>query len=502
MYSYHVFYFPFKWEIRDKQFAVFSQAIALSNINPTLQSHWKSNYNPNGIEAERLYDEKNYYYKFVHPVLYDTGKTDTLIKHFEREEPKKGLCTYRIKTNRKDEIIEYNLKLDSINLNLYSTGVGMLSFYLQNNDYDDFEDILKINQYGRRLFPPFYDDLKFHSQISHGIYISGLSGMESRYNEDFSSYKPDMDWFPAKFIINLIEDLQPDLMATPVIDDRMFVNCWYQNKDLASRFYYRDEEIKRFDYSEREKKQAEKGKEFIYSADWYRYLYVDAGADPTCQNWDMRKQLIDETTYLRWQGAGSIYGITKYSFMLLTDSSDYATNVLSVHMQNVYSRMIELVLMQRATMLKFSDEVTKVSKLNDNNNSLVAQRVGSLYKEYIHFINQMYFPEVTTQDQGKELYDLLLKQFNSESRIKDLDEEISELHGYITLMIDNSRDIKASWLNIIAAIFLPPTLLSGFFGMNSFNDGFDLNHFAGQVALIIASTILTIIILKRKLWVK
>lgn len=502
MYSYHVFYFPFKWEIKNKQFATFSDSIDLTNIHLSPQSKWKTNYSPKGVEAERLYDEKNYYYKFVHPVLYDTGKPDSWVKHFERVEPIGGLCTYHIEIRINNKEYEYKLKLDSINLNLYSTGVGMLTFYLQNDDYESFDDILNINQYGRRIFPPFYDDLKFRSQISQCLHLEGLSGLNSRYYEDFASYTPEMDWKPAKFITNLIEDLQPDLAVTPVIDDRMFVNCWYQNKDLAKQFYYNEEDIKQLEDNVKEERQAIKGKEFVYSGDWYRYLYIDAGSEPTCMNLDMRKQLIDDTTYMRWQGAGSIYGITKYSFMMLTDASDYAINVLSVHMRNVYSRMIELVLMQRASMLKFSEEVTKVSRLNGRNDSFVAKRIGSLYKEYIHFINQMYFPEVTTQEQGKELYEILLKQFNSEERIKDLDEEISELHGYVTLLIDNSRNIKASWLNIIAAIFLPPTLLSGFFGMNPFNNGFDINHFGWQMAIIIVATVMTVIILKCKLWVK
>lgn len=188
--------------------------------------------------------------------------------------------------------------------------------------------------------------------------------------------------------------------------------------------------------------------------------------------------------------------------MLLADNGYYAENVLSVHMRTIYSRMVELVLVQRASMLKFSEEVTKVSHLKGNNNSLVAHRIGALYQEYIRFMNQIYFKEVTAQDQGIELYNLLLNQFDSKAQAKDLDDEIAELHGYISLMIDNSRNINSSWLNILAAIFLPPTVLSGFFGMNPFPEGNDLFHFGYQIGIIIISTLMTLLILKRKLWIK
>lgn len=44
-----------------------------------------------------------------------------------------------------------------MNINLYATGVGFLSFYLKNEDctQNSPEDILAINQYGRRIMPPF-----------------------------------------------------------------------------------------------------------------------------------------------------------------------------------------------------------------------------------------------------------------------------------------------------------------------------------------------------------
>ncbi|MCC8143955.1 MAG: hypothetical protein LUD02_02750 [Tannerellaceae bacterium] len=52
---------------------------------------------------------------------------DPLIAHFERKEPNnpQQQVTYCIKVKNKPE---YRLKVDAINLNLYATGVGILSF--------------------------------------------------------------------------------------------------------------------------------------------------------------------------------------------------------------------------------------------------------------------------------------------------------------------------------------------------------------------------------------
>lgn len=52
----------------------------------------------------------------------------------------------------------FSLKLDNICLHVFDTGVGVLSFNLSNYSYPDKEDILIINDYGRRIYPQFLID--------------------------------------------------------------------------------------------------------------------------------------------------------------------------------------------------------------------------------------------------------------------------------------------------------------------------------------------------------
>lgn len=495
--SYHVFYFPFKWKLKGESRKDFSRIIDLENIRPASCSRWKTNDAPGEEEQQQLYNEKNYFYKFVHPVLYDTHTPGSLVKHFEREEPQRtGGCRYRIVVKG----TTYELDLDAVNLNFYATGVGTLSFYLKNERYDKPEDILKINQYGRRVFPPFYADIQCKSETADSLSLTGLVGDPACYYEDFSGYaaakKP---WSPARFIRTLIADLQEDLEVTPVIDDRMFVNCWYENDDVAKQFYYKekDDEVLGLPKTALWQKQREKLEDFIYDEFWYKYLYVD-DQTLTCTDIGMRKALIDESTYTRWQYAGTLFGCTRYSLVLLTNVSWFPQNVLAEHMRTMYSRMIELVLVQRASMLKFSEEVTRVSSLKGSSRQDIAFRIGTLYKEYIRFINQMFFKDVTAQDQGIELYRMLMERFKSDAQIKDLDDEIGELHQYITLLIENSRNAQGAWLNLIATIFLPGALISGIFGMNPFGGDFNAVQFGIQCGVIAACTLIIGIILNRK----
>lgn len=142
---------PFQWKIKGYDDKKFSDQISLNHINFATGSNWERVIVPDvDNEISDLYNEKNYFYKFVYDALYDSGEENSLVRHYERAETKHGDVTYIIDCG----IAVYELKVTAINLNLYSTGVGILSFYLKNENYPEACDVLRINQVGRRLFPP------------------------------------------------------------------------------------------------------------------------------------------------------------------------------------------------------------------------------------------------------------------------------------------------------------------------------------------------------------
>ena len=500
-YSYHIFYFPFKWELPGEEKKLFSEQVDLKHIPITPYSMWErkqitpsekivSNSEQDQKEATELFAEQQYYFEFVHPVLYDVeDEANPIIAHFERREPKGGEVQYIIQHGQK----EYILHLDSINLNLYSTGVGIMSFYMSNRreDQKNESSVRDINQFGRRIMPPHCGEIRFgrRGMLAERISIKGLhNDVNQRYSDSYeysadgkSKFGLANKWQPAAFICNLIDDLSPGLKVTPVIDDRMLVNCWYGNNELSNEIKYNSEE-------------------FMNSPLWYKYVFVDSGDedwDVTCQNDEMKRDLINDSTYMRWQNFGTLYGITRYSMVILTDESDFSMDIVAIHMRTIYSRMFELGIIQRASMLRFSGEVTRVSALGQDN-KIIASRIGSIYKEYIRFVNQIYFRSVTAQDQGIEIYEKLLKQFNSKELITDLDDEIGELHQYITLLIEQKRNENSEWLNTLATIFLPATVIAGLFGMNSFRDSFEITDFMGQFLFIVVFSILIYCAIKKR----
>lgn len=506
-YSYHIFYFPFKWELRGDENKLFTEQTDLERIPLNAHSFWgQMQYNPEEKNAsmdevsiqerKELFGELQYYFDFVHPVLYDKkGEKNPIIFHFEREEPKSGNVEYHITVRDKENQIDrkYILQVDAINLNLYSTGVGILSFYLANRmeSQKDEYSVRDINQFGRRIMPPHSGefDANERSMLAKSIVITGLEGDAHRYL-DFFDYKildegPDSRglsdvWEPAVFIDSLIKDLSSEMEVAPVIDDRMLVNCWYGNDELSN-------EIKN-------------NEDFASSDFWYQYVFVDDKNNMTCQNEKMKQELLKKSTYGRWLSQGTLYGISRYSLLALTDRSWFALNILSMHMRTIYSRMFELIIIQRASVLRFSSEVTKVSCLSKGSRRQLAERISSLYKEYIRFVNQVYFQSVTAQDQGIEMYNMMMQQFLLPEKVKNLDDEIGELNQYVTLIIDQKRSENGEWLNKLAAYFLPATIMTGIFGMNPFDGG---NYWWGMFIqigfILVLSVILYHILINKKI---
>lgn len=486
-YSSHVFFFPFKWKLDNSKSGIFTDLTDLDSIEYCSPSCWERVQKAMTEEdATIMYNEKNYFYKFVHPILYDEVNNDRqLIRHFERKELKfqNSNVYYNIKI--RSRALPYRLRVDAMNLNVYDTGMGLLSFYLLNEDESQShpEDILAINQYGRRLMPPFYADIEYRGETAEYLNIEGLySSKGHKYHEDFNSYTPSYSWHVASFVQELIDDLASNISIEPIIDDRMFVLSWYKNNSLTNEFVTK--ELAHIDDSD-------------FSSFWYKFVFVDGGFE-TCQNNEMKKELLKKATYLRWQKSGSLYGISRYSMVLLTN--DTVPPYILTTFNTIYARMVELTIVQRATLLRFSDEITSVSSLSRKEVSSIFNHINSLYKEYIRFINQIYHRDVTAQDQGIELYAILQDYLKMEDRIKDLDHEFQELHEYVSLNEDRNRSQKATELNYLATFFLPATIITGFFGMNKLSDFCMDNGTHYQVILIIVGILATLgIIWNRKI---
>ncbi len=509
LYSHHIFLFPFKWDVLEKN--TLEETCFMDRTNLEKISEIMSNRNNFGdginwenfnfrIKRPRDYNEYTYFYDYVTSTLFDNEKAIN-----NADWGKKVILQYRLelennKSNYLINIVErspwekpripeitYELEIEDIIINFYQTGIGILSFHLSNYKYNKPEQILDINDFGRRIYPQYLNDTNRENPLQNvketilANHIS-LHLIQSK-NKDVIEVKDCFDNFCSgftnkepkeieripKFIKALLGEKFKDIelglqkgevKLTPIIDDRMFTICWYGNDQCANLLKEKQwiRELSRYEYNY-EKNEL-----------WNRFVFVDnrsSGLD----NQNFLNTLNIQHTYDRWVNAGTFYGISRYSFILLTNRSWFATNILLSHLQTMYFQLVMLVLLQRASLLRFSDEATKVrflegtKKVNDLKSRL--EYVEQLYEKYLHFVNKIFFREPTAQEQGIELYDMLLEKMRIEREVKDLDQELDEVHNYVSLIAQKKENEEIRTLTRLATIFLPATLVAGILGMNT-----------------------------------
>lgn len=458
--SKHIFLFPFRWgEDEDSD-----------NIEKKLiENNWKSiNF---AIEINSDYNQQIYFYKHIRDEIYPK-ENSSLFSCFEYNN---SYNIYKIKIKNKKN---HSLKIENISLKLYKKcRIGILSFKLANYDYHERKDILIINEYGRRIYPQYLPlDAVKDSFLAESITIE--KSEKDRVSEDFkkkykiqSIQKRENLFILPEFITPLLDPVFNNAeKIEPVIDDRMFTLCWYGN-DKA--------------FTEAKKKITEKTAS-LKNTFWYEYIFVD-GNECTCQSKQMLQKHISEHTYDRWVEHGTLYGVSRYSFMVLTKNKP--PDFIITHLETMYYEMIMLCLIQRASLISFRERIHNF--ISDKKRD--QKSVAGLYEDYVEFKNRIYAREVTAQEQGIELYDMIQSVMRIDQEVSSLDNDVKELYNFTRLLgIDKSTQQMES-INKIALVFAPLAIALGFFTLRGFQDSF-LNTITFWV-LCLLTIILTLLVI-------
>ncbi len=439
---------------------------------------------------DKMYNEYAYFYDYARDAIYNIeGDDDPISLYFE---PELGLRDAKFQI----DILNgnsYTLDMVGLSLRIFNTGIGILSIELENIDekQSNFGDILKINDFGRRIYPQFIKNpknpkLKFkkhpnidafkykpfdieyycikdsaneakNSFLANKITITGVNEEPKKFKKSIIEsflFKPNNDIVIGGHIMQLLgESFTQRKQETekyyiqPILDDRMFVISWHGSNVFSRQLV--DEN-------------------YTTNDNWYKYVFVD-GEDKTVFSPKMQTKLIKEATYDRWmnyQYGLTLYGISRYSFVCLSNDSDFSKNVLPLpHIKTMYFQMVTLLLATRASILRFSDEIAALA----SNKQLDTTKLNRLYQRYLTFYNRLYFKEVTHQDQGIELYDIARKQMNIDEHMEKLDKKFTKLFEFAELQSSNEGSESMDKLTIMGALFLPPSLLVALFSMGIYD---------------------------------
>ena len=475
LHSSHIFMFPFRFDWNEKGFnkeygfykeESISKRISLKNLHEKLTKNWDYK----AFKRTDDYNEYAYFYDYARDAIYNFNEKfdENAISYYY---DKDGLKGDSFELNIKGEV--YNLTIAGVSLRVFSTGVALLSLELNNYSRDSFSDILKINDFGRRIYPQFIKDGKVEATqeafLAKNIKIPTLE-VEENFERDIYD-----ETYIGKHIMKLLgndtftQEKQEvnKYYIQPSLDDRMFVISWYGNDELSA-----DLQIATEHYSQ--------------SDDWYKYAFVDNNF-ATVQNDEMKRELLRNATYDRWSNFKTLFGITRYSFAVLTESKkslekNNAEFIIN-HTNTMYFQMITLLLATRTSILRFSDEIAALASTE----TLDSEKLTKLYQRYLTFYNRLYFKEVTHQDQGIELYDMARKQMKIDEHMEKLDGKFTKLFEFAELQdrkrqetfekekleLEKKAEEKQSSamnnLTLMGAVFLPPSLMVALFSMGIFD---------------------------------
>ena len=468
LYSSHIFLFPFQWTQNDMMKT--ANSFNLSKIESHLDANYWEKYEFHfKIEDEiNTYNDFQYFYSAVRDVLnleqqLDNGMVNSLQFQY------KGIkvnSEYIIRIIENEDLV---LMIEDVTVNFYENGVGIFAFILNNYNEKDFDRILKINEYGRRIYPQFLgvsdnltDDTKYNF-LANEIELRNIESLQNKIIEDFSYYN-NIENIRTKGYFHLpnhiqsllgesfsgSDNIEAEIILSPIIDDRMFVISHFYNKELVNELSIYD--TKKEEYAYRT------------STKWYRYVFVD-DSNPTCKSKPMLKKQLTEHTYDRWIEDGQLYGVSRYSFVLLTIDKGFIRNVISKHIKTIYFEMVMLCLLQRAYVIYFGNEIARISKNIKHTDKDIAKNrddISFLSEEYIRFVNRIYFREITPQEQGIELYDMLQEHLRIEDHTKKLELEFAELNHLSEIIKTQESAKRNKLLQQLGAFFAVPAFILAF----------------------------------------
>lgn len=387
------------------------------------------------------YNTLNYFYPSAQKIIFNKSIVVNSIvvnykyKFGDAEETKKAKYIYSISTGKE----EYKLEIDNIRLKLYkSYEIGILIFetkYFPDDELsytEKFNNVLNINQYGRRIKPPFFaweDKGKYvcpEAPLDISIIKKNIYNVDVKEKQEYLVEKNDLEKdnvFKISAVINwLFGGGLNQVDFKPVIDDRMFVMSLIRSYEYSKKI-------------ENAYKNKNVYNDYFKKIGLYNYVFVDKAGDCSCQDDYMYENIMKKSVYSRWVNYGTFYGVSHHSFVGIIDE-DEGIDYIKDHFSTMYKEIVIMVLVQRTILISYNDATTKLSENFEKSSSKLKKNIetfnsiSDLQKKYVIFNNQFMNIEPTAQEQGIELYNMIRSALYVNEEKSEFENQLSQLHGY------------------------------------------------------------------------
>lgn len=285
---------------------------------------------------------------------------------------------------------------------------------------------LRFTQMARSIYQGFIT--REYDQPPPRFRVRGIPGCECRdgplirrtLTDQDTLFTSDLEVMLSYFFKITPGRSDPSLKLHSLHDERMFVNVSYC---LAGNPLLND--------------AGRKGYEALFSL----VTYVDARAkngfghlggyayDP-----GYTKQLLSDQRYDRWQALGSMYAYTDYSNAYLGFGGEFFYNIAPRHVHYNYQYMLILALFYRASLNHYSRRINDATIRMTGNGTHGFEDFQQIRSEFIRFTNVYWFQDVSSQLQGREIWELQVKGLKLQKEYNFINEEIQAADQFIQAM--------------------------------------------------------------------
>lgn len=472
-FSFHTFYFVFTYNETKKEFE-----------KGLVSKYWEELKNDSKEDALNNYQVHQYFYKHAREILGFAGEGSVSTNVYRSTLVQKNCSKISIHKPKGKELLE--VALDDIKLYSFDHQIGILSYETRfisenaKNWQDNVKEAKYINEYFRRIFPEYIAETKpeegsdkkenkkyFCGLQPTSIILTGLNNnveiIEENNDETYERYLEKKNSL-SPVVYKLFGEEEDNCKIRSVLDDRMFV-CSIICSSNYSKYLL----------EKREKKNKCKIKygyevDEIRSKDLYELIMIDQPDNCCAQDYMVRKYDFEKALYRRWIDYGTIHGVTNYSIICVTgDVQDVRDTVLNPFLR-LYTKMAMIVLLQRASLnsfnTKLSECVDKISEEEPSEESL--NDVSNLSMQFADFQGKYLMPEVTSQIQGIEIYNMLQRQLGIEKNEQNVQRQLNNVYKTLNAKLELSTKAEQEKTDKALAFLAVLAIVSAFTDAGAF----------------------------------
>lgn len=190
--------------------------------------------------------------------------------------------------------------------------------------------------------------------------------------------------------------------------------------------------------------------------------------DYYCYDAEFIKDMIEPHTYKRWFGpSGNLYGFTRYSAVYMAFGYDFHKKYIPI-IDRMYLLLSVLSLYYKTTLLRLNYRVSRLDNISSRKDESKKEKnldtVQDVHWELTNFSNRYWFREVTSQDQGIEIFDLYNKAMELQTEYNAVKQKIERIFSVLDSDL-KSRLQTVPWrIGIMGLLFTIASLTTGITG--------------------------------------